>query len=49
MSEVAAFAVSETLAVAAGTTCADAVAAAGLPVNGPKAIVVVRDAVRQAA
>ncbi len=44
MSEVAALAVSETLAVAAGTTCADAVAAAGLVVNGPKAIVVVRDA-----
>ncbi|WP_218824798.1 threonine--tRNA ligase [Asanoa hainanensis] len=30
--------------VAAGTTAADAVAAAGLPMNGPKAIVVVRDA-----
>ncbi|MBM7493773.1 threonyl-tRNA synthetase [Micromonospora luteifusca] len=29
--------------VAAGTTAADAVAAAGLPANGPKAIVVVRD------
>ncbi|MBV1850335.1 threonine--tRNA ligase [Catellatospora tritici] len=29
--------------VAAGTTCADAIAAAGLPVNGAKAIVVVRD------
>jgi threonyl-tRNA synthetase len=32
------------LVVAAGTTCADAVVAAGLPTNGPKAIVVVRDA-----
>ena len=29
--------------VAAGTTAADAVAAAGLPMSGPKAIVVVRD------
>ncbi|GAA1766303.1 threonine--tRNA ligase [Luedemannella helvata] len=29
--------------VPAGTTAADAVAAAGLPVNGPKAVVVVRD------
>ena len=29
--------------VAAGTTAADAVAAAGLPTSGPKAIVVVRD------
>ncbi|GHJ48603.1 threonine--tRNA ligase [Catellatospora sp. TT07R-123] len=29
--------------VAAGTTCADAVAAAGLPVTGAKAVVVVRD------
>jgi threonyl-tRNA synthetase len=34
----------QALAVAAGTTAADAVAAAGLPTNGPKAIVVVRDA-----
>jgi threonyl-tRNA synthetase len=34
----------DALAVAAGTTCADAVAAAGLPTNGPKAVVVVRDA-----
>ncbi|MBN1171921.1 MAG: threonine--tRNA ligase [Micromonosporaceae bacterium] len=31
------------VAVAAGTTCAAAVAAAGLPAAGPKAIVVVRD------
>ncbi|HEX6682786.1 MAG TPA: threonine--tRNA ligase [Candidatus Limnocylindrales bacterium] len=30
--------------VAAGTTCASAVEAAGLPMTGPKAIVVVRDA-----
>ena len=30
--------------VAAGTTCADAVAEAGLPTTGPRAIVVVRDA-----
>ncbi len=34
----------DTLVVAAGTTCADAVAAAGLPTTGPKAVVVVRDA-----
>ncbi len=34
----------DNLVVAAGTTCADAVAAAGLPTNGPKAVVVVRDA-----
>ncbi|WP_051704470.1 threonine--tRNA ligase [Glycomyces sp. NRRL B-16210] len=34
----------EPLWVTAGTTCADAVAEAGLPVNGPGAIVVVRDA-----
>jgi threonyl-tRNA synthetase len=33
----------DNLVVAAGTTCADAVVAAGLPTNGPKAIVVVRD------
>jgi threonyl-tRNA synthetase len=33
----------EPIAVAAGATCADAVAAAGLPTSGPKAIVVVRD------
>ncbi|HEY3007596.1 MAG TPA: threonine--tRNA ligase, partial [Micromonosporaceae bacterium] len=32
------------VAVPAGTTAADAVAAAGLPTAGPKAIVVVRDA-----
>ena len=30
--------------VPAGTTCAEAVAAAGLPTTGPKAVVVVRDA-----
>ncbi|WP_305786774.1 threonine--tRNA ligase [Symbioplanes lichenis] len=34
---------SDALVVAAGTTAADAVAAAGLPSNGPKAIVVVKD------
>ena len=34
---------SNTLVVPAGTTAADAVAAAGLPTSGPKAIVVVRD------
>ncbi|WP_026931853.1 threonine--tRNA ligase [Glycomyces tenuis] len=34
----------EPLWVTAGTTCADAVAEAGLPVHGPNAIVVVRDA-----
>ena len=37
-------AVTEPLWVTAGTTCADAVAEAGLPVSGPNAIVVVRDA-----
>jgi threonyl-tRNA synthetase len=36
--------VADPLVVPAGTTAADAVAAAGLPVNGPKAVVVVRDA-----
>ncbi|MEU5564061.1 threonine--tRNA ligase [Micromonospora musae] len=36
-------AVADPVVVAAGTTAADAVAAAELPVNGPKAIVVVRD------
>ncbi|MFG3599615.1 threonine--tRNA ligase [Micromonospora chersina] len=35
--------VADPVVVAAGTTAADAVAAAGLPMNGPKAIVVVRD------
>lgn len=35
--------VADPVVVAAGTTAADAVAAAGLPVAGPKAIVVVRD------
>jgi threonyl-tRNA synthetase len=36
-------AVADRVVVPAGTTCADAVAAAGLPTTGPKAIVVVRD------
>ncbi|MEU6202823.1 threonine--tRNA ligase [Micromonospora musae] len=36
-------AVADPVVVAAGTTAADAVAAAELPMNGPKAIVVVRD------
>ncbi|GIJ77567.1 threonyl-tRNA synthetase [Micromonospora phaseoli] len=36
-------AVADPVVVAAGTTAADAVAAAGLPANGPKAVVVVRD------
>ncbi|MGW0506222.1 threonine--tRNA ligase [Micromonospora sp. NPDC003241] len=36
-------AVADPVVVAAGTTAADAVAAAGLPTTGPKAIVVVRD------
>ncbi|SIN42971.1 threonine--tRNA ligase [Micromonospora cremea] len=36
-------AVADPVVVAAGTTAADAVAAAGLPANGPKAIVAVRD------
>ncbi|MFD2766041.1 threonine--tRNA ligase [Micromonospora eburnea] len=35
--------VADPVVVAAGTTAADAVAAAGLPTNGPKAVVVVRD------
>ncbi|MEU1809045.1 threonine--tRNA ligase [Micromonospora aurantiaca (nom. illeg.)] len=35
--------VADPVVVAAGTTAADAVAAAGLPTSGPKAIVVVRD------
>ncbi|HZD98480.1 MAG TPA: threonine--tRNA ligase [Micromonosporaceae bacterium] len=43
MSEAVATAAPDALAVAAGTTCAEAVAAAGLPTAGPKAIVVVRD------
>ncbi|WIM94765.1 threonine--tRNA ligase [Actinoplanes oblitus] len=37
-------AVADPLVVPAGTTAADAVAAAGLPANGPKAVVVVREA-----
>ncbi|GAB3844241.1 threonine--tRNA ligase [Micromonospora andamanensis] len=36
-------AVADPVVVAAGTTAADAVAAAGLPTTGPRAIVVVRD------
>jgi threonyl-tRNA synthetase len=36
--------VADPIVVAAGTTAGTAVAAAGLPANGPKAIVVVRDA-----
>ena len=44
MSEAVATAAPDALAVAAGTTCAEAVAAAGLPTAGPKAIIVVRDA-----
>ena len=43
MPEAVATAAPDAIAVAAGTTCADAVAAAGLPTSGPKAIVVVRD------
>jgi threonyl-tRNA synthetase len=35
--------VADPVVVAAGTTAADAVAAAGLPMTGPKAVVVVRD------
>ncbi|PGH45571.1 threonyl-tRNA synthetase [Micromonospora sediminicola] len=35
--------VADPVVVAAGTTAADAVAAAGLPTTGPKAVVVVRD------
>ncbi|MFV2100693.1 threonine--tRNA ligase [Micromonospora sp. LOL_024] len=35
--------VADPVVVAAGTTAADAVAAAGLPANGPKSVVVVRD------
>ena len=37
-------AVADAVVVTAGTKAADAVAAAGLPVHGPKAIVVVRTA-----
>jgi threonyl-tRNA synthetase len=39
--------VADPVVVAAGTTAADAVAAAGLPSSGPKAIVVVRDPLGQ--
>jgi threonyl-tRNA synthetase len=35
--------VADPVVVPAGTTCADAVVAAGLPTTGPKAVVVVRD------
>src|SRR5690606_41792767 len=35
--------VADPVVVPAGTTCADAVAAAGLPTTGPQAVVVVRD------
>ena len=44
MSASRAQAVADPLVVPAGTTAADAVAAAGLPATGPRAIVVVRDA-----
>jgi threonyl-tRNA synthetase len=44
VSEAVATAAPDALAVAAGTTCAEAVAAAGLPTAGPKAVIVVRDA-----
>ena len=37
-------AVADPVVVTRGTTAADAVSAAGLPMSGPKAIVVVRDA-----
>ncbi|WFE19850.1 threonine--tRNA ligase [Solwaraspora sp. WMMD937] len=43
MSASAASPQAEPVVVPAGTTAADAIAAAGLPVHGPKAIVVVRD------
>ncbi|ADD42075.1 threonine--tRNA ligase [Stackebrandtia nassauensis] len=36
--------ITDRVVIAAGTTCADAIAEAGLPTTGPKAIVVVRDA-----
>ncbi|MFG2057876.1 threonine--tRNA ligase [Micromonospora sp. NPDC048930] len=39
--------VADPVVVAAGTTAADAVAAAGLPTSGPKAVVVVRDPLGQ--
>jgi len=41
--------VADRVVVPAGTTSADAVAAAGLPTSGPKAIVVVKDGTRPAA
>ncbi len=44
MNPAAADVASAILVVPAGTTATEAVAAAGLPTNGPKAIVVVRDA-----
>ncbi|MEE6261959.1 threonine--tRNA ligase [Plantactinospora sonchi] len=43
MSEARTPVVADPVVVAAGTTAADAVSAAGLPANGPGAIVVVRD------
>ncbi|MDT5031895.1 MAG: threonyl-tRNA synthetase [Actinoplanes sp.] len=43
MSAPRAHAVADSLVVPAGTTAGDAVTSAGLPANGPKAIVVVRD------
>ena len=43
VSEARTPAVADPVVVPAGTTAADAVAAAGLPATGPKAIVVVRD------
>ena len=43
MSALRTQAVADPVVVPAGTTAADAVAAAGLPASGPKAIVVVRD------
>ena len=43
MSAASAAAPLDRVVVPAGTTCADAVAAAGLPSAGPDAIVVVRD------
>jgi threonyl-tRNA synthetase len=43
VSEARTLAVADPVVVPAGTACADAVAAAGLPAAGPKAVVVVRD------
>src|SRR5262245_32641868 len=44
VSQAVATAAPDAIAVAAGTTCADAIAAADLPTTGPTAIVAVRDA-----